>query len=202
MHTERRQEIKTKAKEINDFSEQFQLLHATYASQEFIKSTVQEYFQKKLNVIKKKIEEKTTHNLDAARELEELEELSNVIKNNRFAIDIGYIDISDDNIARVTKNGKSFSIYLAKSLKDSICNPDGSFNYATIGKIRKLMAHELGHIVLHTKEVLMEEGTQGSLNIKNPDEESEADIFAEELLGLRKERNKKIREDGGADKLF
>lgn len=58
------------------------------------------------------------------------------------------------------------------------------------------MAHEIGHMVLHTKELLLEESTQGSLNIKNAEKEEEANIFGKELLELRRDRNRKIRADG------
>lgn len=50
----RRVEIKAKAKEINDLSEQFQLIHATYAVQEYIKDIVKEYYQKSTKRTRKK----------------------------------------------------------------------------------------------------------------------------------------------------
>lgn len=201
MDTGRKNEIKAKAKEINDFSEQFQLLHATHASQEFIKDIVREAYQEKLREVKKRIDEKTERNLDATKELKEKEDLERVIGENRFLIDVDYIDVEPE-IARVTKVGKFFSIYLARSLKDSMKKEDGRLDYNVIRDIRELMAHELGHIVLHTKEVLSEEGTQGTLNIKDSEKEQEAKLFADELLNLRRLRNEQIRKDGGADHLF
>ncbi len=201
MDTKRRQDIKTKAKNINDCSEQFQLLHATYASQEDVKRTVQDFYTEKLAVLKDKIDKKAKHRLNTEDELEQVKNLMDIIQN-RFVIDIGYMSVSDEGMARVTKTGKFFTIWLAKSLRDKIHKVDGGLDYDVIQKIRELMAHELGHIVLHTKEILKEEGTQGTLNIQNDEQEMEARLFAEELLELRRERNRKIREDGGADKLF
>lgn len=202
MNTGRKKEIQDKAKEINALSEQFQLVHATYASSEYIRTVVREFYQKELDNLKIRILDKTKKDQDTTQELLEKSELENLIRRNNYIIDIGYIDVSDENIARVVKLGKSFTIYLAKSLKDSIFKPNGDFDYDVIGKIRELMAHEIGHMVLHSKELLLEESTQGSLNIKDAEKEEEADIFGKELLELRRDRNRKIRADGGADKLF
>lgn len=203
MEPMRKQEIKSKAKDINNLSEQFQLIHATYAVQECIKNIVKEVYTEKLNALTVRMIEKMQRDLNTDDELREKQELEDLIKRNRVSIDIGYIDISDDNIARVVKVGNSsFHIYLALSLRNSLFMEDGEYNYETITKIRQLMSHELGHLVLHTKDLLLEDGTQGSLTIRDSEKEEEADLFGEELLQLRKERNRKIRCDGGAENLF
>lgn len=203
MEQKRKLEIKTKAKEINDLSEQFQLVHATYAVQECIKNTVKESYIEKLNALKLRIMKKMEKDMDASAELKEKKILEELIKRDQVSIHIGYIDISNDDIARVIKvDNTSFHIYLASSLRDSILKQNGEFNYDVINKIRHLMSHELGHLVLHTKELLLEDGTQGTLNLKGEEKEEEADLFGKELLLLRKERNKKIRYDGGAENLF
>ena len=202
MDNARKQDIKEKARYINRLSEQFQLVHATYAVQEHIEKIVREYYQEKLRQLKKRIALKLERGLDAGDELKEKAILEEDIKKKRFPINIGYISISDENLARIVKVNNSFTIYLAASLRNTIFNKDGEYNYEVINKIRHLMGHELGHLVLHTKELLDEEGTQGSWTIRDIEKESEANLFEKELLELRKERNKKIRSDGGADKLF
>ena len=203
MEIDRKVEIKNKAKEINDLSEQFQLVHATYAVQECIKGFIKESHIKALKNLTSRIADRMQQNLDTDKEFEEKKELEELIKRNQVSINIGYINISDDNIARVIKVGNSsFHIYLAASLRDSILKEDGEYNYDTIVKIRKLMSHELGHLILHTKDLIMEESTQGSLTICDDKKEEEADLFGNELLQLRKDRNRKIRHDGGADYLF
>lgn len=202
MDIKRKQDIKGRAKDINDRSEQFQMLHATYASQEYVKLIVQDFYKEQLAEIKNEIKGKAERGLDTEKELEQARELKDLINQNRFVIHIGYMNISDENMARVTKTGKVFYILLAKSLKDKIHRPDGGLDYGVIKKIRELMAHELGHIVLHTREILAEDGTQGTLNIKTDDHEREACLFAEELLELRRKRNRRIRKDGGADNLL
>ena len=133
-----------------------------------------------------------------------------MLKRNCFHIDIDYIDITDSNIARVVKVDNSFTIYLAQSLRDAIftkhshdCNLN-EMNYEIIQKIRKLMAHELGHLVLHTKDLLLEESLQGTLNLKieEQEKEDEANQFGQYLLAFRRKRNEKIKTDGGAEKLY
>ncbi len=202
MKSVRKNEIRKKAKEINDLSEQFQMVHAAYATQEYIKNIVKDFYQEKLDNLKVRIADKIKKDLDITQELEDKEQLEAIIRRNRTIINVGYIDIADENVARVVKVDNAFTIYLASSLRDSIFNANHEYSYKTIQKIRELMSHELGHLTLHTKELLLEDGTQGSLNINNSEREIEADFFGQELLNLRKERNRKIRVDGGAENLF
>lgn len=207
MESERRQYIKAKAKDINDRSEQYQMIHATYASQEVVEQLVKDFYDDKLAELKRRIAEKAEkaekarRGLDTEKEYEQEKELMETIQN-RFVIKIRYMNVSNENMARAMKNGKVFTIYLAESLRQRIHKDDETLDYGVILKIREKMAHELGHIVLHTKEILAEDSTQGTLNIKDDVKEEEACLFAKELLELRRERNKRIRKDGGADNLF
>jgi Zn-dependent peptidase ImmA (M78 family) len=75
-------------------------------------------------------------------------------------------------------------------------NKDGSYNIDAVKKLRRLTAHELGHIALQTKELLEDESTQGTILLSNGDIEREADFFAEELLRFRREWNKRLFESG------
>ena len=145
MEQSREKEIKSKAKDINNLSEQFQLIHATYAVQECIKNSVKDVYTEALKSLINLIKDKMEKDLNTDKELREKQVLEDLISRNRVSIDIGYINISDDNIARVVKVGNSsFHIYLASSLRDSIFTEDGEYNYEVIMKIRKLMSHELG----------------------------------------------------------
>ena len=56
------------------------------------------------------------------------------------------------------------------------------------------MAHELGHLVLHTDELLKIESTQGSKNITEDEKEEEAVFFAEEILKKRDQRNEALHD--------
>lgn len=63
---------------------------------------------------------------------------------------------------------------------------DGKINIERLGRLHKLMAHELGHIVLHSGVL-----NQNSEKI-NEGPEEEAALFADRLISLRKERNSEI----------
>jgi len=202
MNADRKKDIKLKATEINNLSEQFQLLHATYAVEEYIKNIAKEIYAEKLTELTLRIQNKMQRDLRTDAELEEKKQLEKIIKRNRISIDISYIDINNEDIARVVKVDNAFTIYLAASLRDSIRLENGKSNYAVIRKIRRLMSHELGHLVLHTKDLLVDDSTQGSLNICDEEKEQEANIFRDELLYLRKKRNKEIEADGGAPNLY
>lgn len=80
MNIERKKEIQDKAKEINALSEQFQLVHATYASSEYIRTVVREFYQKELDKLKIRILDKTKKDQDTTQELLEKSELENLLR--------------------------------------------------------------------------------------------------------------------------
>lgn len=132
MKAERKKEIKERAKEINRVSEQYQLIHATHACQEVIQDSIQKYYEQKLGDLKKEIEAKFLKNQETSELLKKKERLEKLLKNKNFTINVGYIKISNPSYRRATKVGMDFGIYLAASLRDSILNEDGSFNYKVI----------------------------------------------------------------------
>lgn len=198
----RKNEIRKIAKNISKASEKFQLIHATYACQTLIKQIVLQDFKEKYDGLLLRIEEKISKDLNYDAEWSEKERLDILIKQRAFHIDVAYIPTKDENAARVIKIDNAFVINLSKSLSDKICDEDGNYNYEVIQKIRHLMAHELGHLVLHTDELLKIDGTLGSKLINDEDREAEANCFKDEVIKLRKERNEKIYKDGGAHKMF
>lgn len=202
MDTTRRNEIKDIAKKVSKISEQYQLIHATYACQMLVKQIIIEEFTKKYDELSKLIEEKICAGEKYDKEQSQKEEIDAKIKQRSFHIDVAYIETTSDDVARIVKIDNAFVINLSKSLARQIFKPDGSYNYVIIHKIRELMAHELGHITLHTKELLNIDSLQGSKLIIDPEKEAEADCFGEELLELRKIRNEKVYHDGGAHKKF
>ena len=202
MDTKRKGEIKEIAQNVSNVSEQFQLIHATYACQMLIKQMVIDEYTKKYDDLLKNIEKKIIAGRKYEEEQKEKERLDMLIKQRSFHIDIAYIDTSSDDVARIVKIDNAFVINLSKSLAKQIFHPDGSYNYEIIHKIRNLMSHELGHLMLHTNELLNIESTQGSKLITYPEKEEEADYFGTQLLECRKWRNQKIYQDGGAHKKF
>ena len=191
-----------RSQDVSKTSEQFQLIHATYACQMIIKQIVMNDYIKKYDELASRIEEKMCAGVNYEKEQEEKEQLDMLIKQRSFHIDVAYIDTTSDDVARVVKIQNAFVINLSKSLAKNIFSEDGNYNYNIIHKIRELMSHELGHLILHTNELLQIDGTQGSKLITDPEKEEEADFFGNELLELRKMRNRKLCQDGGAHKIF
>lgn len=202
MDTKRKNEIHNIAQKVSCISEQYQLIHATYACQMLIKQTIIDECTKKYDELSMRIEEKMCAGANYDKEQAEKEELDTLIKQRSFHIDVAYIDATSDDAARIVKINNAFVINLSKSLAKQIFNSDGSYNYTVIHKIRELMAHELGHLILHTKELLYIDSTQGSKLIRDPEKEEEANLFGRNLLEFRKLRNEKVYQDGGAHKKF
>lgn len=202
MEVQQKIKIKEAAKRVTDCSEQFQLIHATYACRQLIIENLKKIHYRKCKELKEKIFTQFNQSASITDQLKkEKEILHNEIANSKINIDVEYINVPDENVARVIKIENAFVICLAKSLLESIFDSDGNYNYETIKKIRNLMAHELGHLVLHTEE-LMSYDTQGSLKIKSEEKEEEANYFKDELLELRRQRNEKMYKDGGAHNLL
>lgn len=202
MDTKRKIEISDIAKDVSKVSEQYQLIHATYACQMLIKQIIMDEYTKKYDELSRRIEEKIDAGAKYDKEQSEKEELDMLIKQRSFHIDVAYIETTSEDAARIVKIDNAFVINLSKSLAKQIFNSDGSYNYAIIHKIRELMAHELGHIALHTRELFYIAGTQGSKIIIDPEKEEEADVFGKKLLEFRKLRNERVYQDGGAHKKF
>jgi len=202
MDTKRKIEIGDIAKNVSRISEQYQLIHATYACQMLVKQIITDEYTKKYDDLSKRIEDKICQGLKYDQERLEKEELDRLIKQRSFHIDVAYINTTSDDVARIVKIDNAFVINLSKSLAKQIFNPDGSYNYVVIHKIRELMAHELGHIALHTRELFYINSTQGSKLIIDSEKEEEADLFGKNLLKFRKIRNERVYHDGGAHNKF
>lgn len=198
MDTKRKNEIQKVAQDVSRKSEQFQLIHATYACQMIIKQIVMEDYAKKYDDLSSIIEKKMYIGANDEKEQEEKKQLDILIKQKSFHIDVDYIEASSDDAARVVKIQNAFVIYLSKSLARHIFSDNGNYNYDVIHKIRELMSHELGHLILHTDELLQIDSTQGSKLISDPEKEKEANLFGRNLLEFRKLRNEKLYQDGGA----
>lgn len=191
----RKKEIRDRAEAITKGSEQFQLIHATYAARAMIKAMVVNFYKEKYDLLLKRISEKMELGKDIDKELQEKKELEARTKQSRFHIDVEYIETNSEDMARVVKVENAFVINLPKSLAEQIFDKNGDYNYRIIQKIRSLMAHELGHLILHTDELIRIEGTQGSRELSSEEYEAEATYFGNELIELRRQRNEKFYRD-------
>ncbi len=202
MKAARKAEIRKRAERVEEESEKYQLIHATHACQSLIRESVIAYYSKEYDSLLQQVEERMKKGLDCDDQIKKMRDLDDARRKQGFHVDVTYVDMRDEDSARVVKIENAFVIYLPKSLGNKIVKQDGNFDYTTIRKIRDLMSHELGHVILHTDDLLRIDGTQGSKNIVDDEKEAEAVYFGTELLELRRQRNKKIAEDGGAYKLF
>lgn len=179
MHTTRENEVTAIANEIGELSKDYYLAHSIVASEKKIENVLKGIFSEEIQMLKKKIRD--TDNPDKIKELSKDKEiLETLLKTSRSHIFVDYIENMSSGSARVIKTGHHLTISLPKCLNDK------SDDYK-LKQLRKLIAHELGHIVLHTKEVIAIDSLNGSKEIKEPDKEQEADYFAEQLIKHRRE---------------
>lgn len=182
-----RNRIEDIAKIVNTASEKYQLIHATFAIEKMFKDKMQEHYQKEYEAIRQQLlneedEDKREQLYQSANDLQKE-------SNKKIKILIDYLPQIKDNSARITKtHSNTFLIMLPKSM-ENIRDDDGNIDFKKLAKLRHLMSHELGHIVLHSG--VMDFGINKLNDISN-DLEEEADCFAEHLIMLRKKRNEEI----------
>lgn len=125
MKEDRKKAILDKASEITHSSEQYQLIHATYAARSMIKGMVMNYYKKRYDELSSCIAERLKKGLNIENQLKEKVELDALAKRSSFHID----------------------------------------------------------------------GTQGSRDLTDGEEEAEADYFGSMLIKLRRQRNEKFYQD-------
>lgn len=180
----RKNEIKNLALEIDTFSEKYQLLHATVAIEKMFKDKMQLEYENEISEIRNLISmEKDNEKKDEL--CQRAKELKNE-SNKRIRITIDYSQHIESNSARTTRTQNNiFMILLPKSL-ESIRDNTGQIDFNRLKNLRKLMAHEIGHIALHS-------GIFGNQIPKNRDvEEEEANFFADTLIDLREHHSGEI----------
>lgn len=177
----RKKEIEAMVSKINAFSEKYQLIHATVAIEKLYKEQVQQEYQEQFAALRAEIKETndSESQIALAQRAKELKKES----NKRLKISIEYNDKMQADSSRTTKTlNDTFLISLPKCMAN-IRDDEGNIDFEQLSKLRKLMAHELGHIVLHSgffnKDCTMSEC----------DSENEADYFAEKLLILREKHS-------------
>ena len=165
------------------------------ACNQLVQDMCKENSEKKIEELNKKL--KKIYESGDQRDISQLEKEKAALKAP-FRIFVEYVNGMDKENARVVRlpDSNQMVISLPKKLLDESRDPDGSPNIPGIKALRKRMAHELGHIALYLKELLAIDGLQGSKLL--PEEaEKDVNIFAEELLRLRNERNEELSRLGG-----
>ena len=188
---ERRNIIVTVAGIINDMAENYQVAHAVFATDRYInelrrkaklpEEVTREAKNRLLSCIR------TPQQNNQREALEESHRIENEYKKASIHITISYITSFDENVSRVVRLDNLYEICLARSLRDKI-NETGTPNVQIIQSLRKLVAHELGHLALHFDCIDEKSDLPGSRSMQGA-HEKEANFFRDILLFLRKERS-------------
>lgn len=195
LSADRKNVIRRKTDDIIKESDKYHFIHVTYACQLMIKNLVSSYYANEFKKLSQEIRERTMNGGEIPDDLKEKKQhLLVMTKEGRAHIDIDYIDTSSENEARIIKTNNAFVINLPRSLAEKVTFKDGKFDKEVVSKLRSLVAHELGHLMLHTDELLKIESTQGSKLIVGEDKEEEARFFAEDILKKRDERNMELHD--------
>lgn len=172
---DRKAQIEQKVREVNKYSEKYQLSHAIFAIEKMYKEKVYAECQERFMHLRDETK-KADADDDAIAELNERAEQIKKDSLRRIRIIIEYSSSFCMNSSRIMRSQEDvFTIYLPKSM-ESIRTATGEIDEKLVYACRKLVAHELGHIVLH----------EGLFGQAQEDLEEEADCFAECLLALRK----------------
>lgn len=176
--------IKSLAAEVNKISEKYQLIHATFAIEKLVEDKLRENVNAEIAQIRKRLALETDK--DAQERLfRQVQELRTDV-GSKVRIIVEYLPQIEDDSARLTRSSRNtFLIFLPKSM-ENVRNSCGTIDFERMRRLRKLMAHELGHIVLHTGILCPEE------NLTDEEKEEQAELFAVTLIELRKQRNEEI----------
>lgn len=189
LSNERKQEIYNQAVHVNSIAEGYQLIHACFAIQQIINDHINKAYQTKFNELKNQLKEEDDDGDSLERLLQKKRELEKESRKSRINISIRYISALTGCNASTTRVGtykNTFIISLPAEL-EHIRNDNGEFDYQKMKTLRKLMAHELGHILLHT-DYINEEGIVD----EDGNKEEESNYFADTVIELRQARNKKF----------
>jgi hypothetical protein len=187
---DRIKEIKTRAKKVYDFSFNYHLIHALFGSDGLLLCDRKEYKAEEtkeiFNAAFKAIQEGDA--LLAEKIKKDGEILKKEFQHRKYCILVEYIPMDDIHGGRVVIADDKLKISLPEKLQEGLIDEEGKLNSAPISKLREIMAHELGHIVLHTEKIPPD--IRGSKGLAPLD--WEAEVFAEELLLLYEKQDHRL----------
>ena len=190
MDTAKKEEIEKRVCEINKASEKYQLIHATSAIEKIFQTKIQNDYKERYNEIKEKISN-TSEQDEMYALFKEAEEL-NKESRQRVRIIVEYLSQIKPGNARIFRTeNNNFQITLPKEM-ENIRKDDETIDFDRLKALRQLMAHEIGHVVLHSG--VLDNNKDASLNRWDPNlgPEDEAEYFAEKLIELRKIHNEEL----------
>jgi Zn-dependent peptidase ImmA (M78 family) len=182
------QEVKDKAREVHDVSFEYHLTHAFFACDKILLEENKKKGKEDRRRLKNELAE-ARRKKDFAKCAELNDKIASYKKLNirKYRLFIDYIDM-DIYAGRVINAEDRLAITLPKKLADATRDKDGSLISKGVAKYRKIMGHELGHIILHTEPLLNIKSKDGSMKLKGQFD-IEADWFSQELLNLYDKQN-------------
>ncbi|GHV27960.1 hypothetical protein AGMMS4952_10580 [Spirochaetia bacterium] len=187
-----RKEVESVAESVHDDSLNFHMGNAIFACGMMLQKKYAAYKEDRKQQISKEL--KSAYRRGENAIVRDLLVEQKTIEQARFPLFIEYVVMGTDG-GRVIKAGNQLIISLSDKLSTNSRNKDGTYNKSSVKKLRYVTAHEIGHAVLHTDELLKTGSLQGSCDLKKEREE-EAGYFASKLLELRSERIKRLGEIG------
>jgi len=169
--------VNVKTTEIKNISVRYPLSQAIFACEELINAKLRDANKEKIQELKKQLSNVSV--TDTGQYTGIIKKINELRPSpSRINISIDYVKMMDRNAGRTIRLSlyNQFIIVIPEQL---LQEQDGQ------QMIKKIIAHELGHIVLHFDELSILEGTMGSNELKKDAKlEMEANIFADELLIL------------------
>jgi hypothetical protein len=188
-----KEEISGKAEEVHRRSLKYQLAHAALACEELLQVPLER--EARLQTVELEQKRREAMRRGDKRLHQELTEESDRLKRARRHIYTQYISTLRPETAYVVTIMGEFVIFLSRQLAEQSVDEATGVYTERIVHLRRNMAHELGHAILHTQAVLDGGYTRGKSKYTSG-EEREADWFADRLLELRGHRNKLMRRNG------
>lgn len=179
----RTREIKARAKDVYKISFNYHLTHAVFGGDKLLMLYLKETNEEKSSGLNKalQIAVRAGDNDLKDKLMDEIKAFDRTLEKRKYHILIEYHDITDIGGGRAINADNKLIISLPKKLTENLMDDAGSLQQEAVKQIREKMAHELGHIVLHTKD-LPKGNLEGADKLNHLD--WEADVFAKELLRL------------------
>jgi hypothetical protein len=177
----RKAEIKQKVEDINRIALDYHLSHAVFACNQLLRDAYKTEFENPFRELKGDLQKVLLEKDEQKQKALLLDKEAAYRTNIKYYIYVEYVNMTA-SASRVIKTENQLVISLSKELLDQ-SRENGLPVKQSMKHLRHTTAHELGHAILHSKDI--KPGTQGSKGLDNV-AEAEADLFAEELLRLRR----------------
>lgn len=184
--SDRRGEIYEEAQRVHNKAEGYQLAHSVFACDRLVYESVEELLREPM-AKKEKLQLEKLRNKRANLDNELIaldEEISKIMQENPNHVYVRNFKGSEAATARVMRvDDRYFEIAVPEHMwQKCLPNSSGKYNKEAICSLRKAMAHEIGHVLLHPTSIVID----GTKKVGN--QQAEANIFSEKLISLRNER--------------